>query len=218
MKQLILKNYTSISAIALTIIACGTLLLLRIKYTHSYLFLFLVWNLFLAFIPYFVSFYLKERTNLGKIEIITALFIWLFFLPNAPYIVTDFIHLSLDEGIIIWIDIVLLFSFSIAGLLLYLFSLQHIQNLVLQQYNSFITKFFLLSVPFLCGFGIYLGRFERWNTWDIIQNPFQIITNSYQLLFDSPNSVFVWLFSIGFGLFLMISNVCFKMILKKYTS
>ena len=86
--------------------------LLRVQLTQSFFFGFLLWNLFLAVIPYTISEVLKIKP-LKKATITLSLLIWLLFLPNAPYLITDFIHLHYLKSTLIWYDLFMLFSFFV---------------------------------------------------------------------------------------------------------
>ncbi len=97
--------------------------MVRIKITGSYFFLFLVWNLFLALIPFAISTYLVSKPEISKVRLFLWATVWLLFLPNAPYIVTDLVHLKLHNPFWGWFDVLLLVSFAINGLLLYFLSL-----------------------------------------------------------------------------------------------
>ena len=110
--------------LVLLISLCLFLFLLRIKITGSLFFGFLIWNLFLAIIPYAISSMIKriEILKTSKIKLIIILFVWLLFLPNAPYIITDFIHLHYSTSTLIWLDIFTLFTFSVTG---FYFQLSH---------------------------------------------------------------------------------------------
>jgi len=146
----------------------------RIYYSGHITYAFLVWNLLLAFIPFIISsaaLLYMERIK-SKLLLLTIIFSWLLFFPNAPYIVTDFFHLSNRGDVPLWYDMGLLISFSWNGLMLGFISLYDIQHII----NDFLGKlygwaFAIVSI-ILGSFGIYLGRFQRWNSWDIIANPF----------------------------------------------
>jgi uncharacterized membrane protein len=186
---------------------CIVLWLIRISITGSLFFGFLIWNLFLATIPYILSAIIKEKMlQSSKLKVILALFIWLLFLPNAPYIITDFIHLHPIKANIVWLDIFILFAFSSTGLVLAILSLTDVYKLIQQQWNLQYANYFSISATFLCGFGIYLGRFLRFNSWDIFTNPFTILKKSF-LSINDPKT---WFITISFGSFLYILFWLFK--------
>jgi uncharacterized membrane protein len=181
--------------------------MIRIKLAKSLFFGFLIWNLFLAYIPYFISSTIKKRMQkLSKFKLIMVLFIWLLFLPNAPYIITDFIHLQHSKGNIVWLDIFILFTFSSTGLLLAILSLSDVYKIIKQKWNLQYANYFSISATFLCGFGIYLGRFLRFNSWDVFTSPLTILKKSV-LSINDPKT---WFITFSFGSFLYILFLLFR--------
>jgi len=180
---------------------CIMLWLIRIAITKSLFFGFLIWNLFLATIPYYISSIMKENMQKSsRYKFIVVLFIWLLFLPNAPYIITDFIHLQHIKANLVWLDIFILFAFSSTGLPLAIISLSDIYKLIQKKWNSKYATYFSLSATFLCGFGIYLGRFLRFNSWDVFTKPLTILKKSF-LSINDPKT---WFITISFGSFLYL--------------
>jgi uncharacterized membrane protein len=149
----------------------ATMLYVRMKFTGSYRFMFLPWNLFLAYIPYVLSQFFEKIYHTAKWKQVLLFVTWLLFFPNALYIVTDIIHLNDLQNVPIWFDAILLFTSSFAGLALAFASLIHVENFLK---NYIPTKYLSLSVLliiFAGAFGVYLGRFQRWNSWDVISEP-----------------------------------------------
>lgn len=111
--------------------------------------------------------------------------VWLAFFPNAPYIMTDFQHLANSSSDApLWFDVILLIWFSWTGLLLGIVSLYFMQEIVRKNFGKLLGWVFTFSVSLLSSIGIYLGRFLRWNSWDILNNPIQILRESWHLLRD----------------------------------
>ena len=160
----------STTVLALLSFFCLFLSVGRIIFTGKYVFLFLIWNLFLAFVPWFVSSLIYFLDNSKKNVIIVLLPFWLLFFPNAPYIVTDIIHLKPLSGALPWFDLILLFSYSFAGLFYGFVSLDLIEVKLKQIFNIKYPQIISVFVIYLSAFGIYLGRFLRWNSWDILTN------------------------------------------------
>ena len=153
----------------------GLLIAVRIFYTGNTLYLFLVWNIFLAWIPFAVSSVFNKLKGSAGWKQFLIFFCWLSFFPNGLYIVTDLIHLQIESKVPKWFDAVLLFSASVAGLMLAFISLYRAEvYLNSSRFNKF-RQAFIFIVLFLGSFGVYLGRFLRWNSWDIISNPFQLL-------------------------------------------
>ncbi|WP_281990103.1 DUF1361 domain-containing protein [Aquimarina aggregata] len=180
------------------------LLLIRIIKTDSIYYLFLVWNLFLACIPYLVTFLLGIKTT-NRFVFWLGFTIWLAFLPNAPYILTDLQHIRISTLQTIWFDVLLILSFAINGMIIGFVSLQMMQKLLQAQFSKLKTHIIINATLLLCGFGIYLGRVLRWNSWDILQNPLAILSDIFKRVLFPIEHINTWAFTIGFGFFLIIT-------------
>ncbi len=150
--------------------------LVRLRFigTDSLRYAFLVWNLFLAWIPFIVAYIIYtlplSRRALLAIAPLSAL-LWLVFFPNAPYILTDFQHLSApSDGFPVWYDVLLLMWAAFTGLFLGMVSLFLMQEIVRREFGSWFGWGFVLVVTGLTSMGVYMGRFLRWNSWDILGN------------------------------------------------
>ncbi|WP_108867064.1 DUF1361 domain-containing protein [Aquimarina aquimarini] len=179
------------------------LLLVRVLKTDSLFYLFLIWNLFLACIPYAIALLLSIRKT-NHFIFWAGFAIWLVFLPNSPYILTDLQHLRLSTLESIWFDVLLILSFAINGLIIGFASLNLIHSLLLQRFSKKNTNLISYSILMLCGFGIYLGRVLRWNSWDILQNPMKIVSDISKRILFPIEHINTWAFTLGFGCFLII--------------
>ena len=160
---------------------CVVLLAGRITVTNSPRYLFLVWNLYLAWIPvvcaYLALAFSRRRALLYAIVPIFAL-LWLIFFPNAPYILTDLQHLALEgTNAPVWFDVILLVWFSWTGVLLGIVSLYVMQIVVSGAFGRAAGWILVFGVSLLGSLGIYIGRFLRFNSWDIWQNPANFALN-----------------------------------------
>ena len=154
---------------------CAAMLAVRIWRSGTVSYVFLAWNLFLAVIPLYAATMLERaRSNAGQAA---WLAVWLGFLPNAPYIVTDFMHLRPRPFIPLWYDVALLTSFALTGLFLTYVSVADVQRFVAHRFGEARSWAVAASAMLLSGTGIYLGRFERWNTWDLLSNPLAIVAS-----------------------------------------
>jgi uncharacterized membrane protein len=151
------------------------LVMTRIVYTGSLTFIFLTWNLFLAFIPYAISSFLQANHGWvkSKWKFIPAFAAWLLFIPNSFYIITDLFHLGISQ-VPIWFELALLLSFAWNGLLLGILSVRQIEKIMQSIWPNMSEFFFLFPIMFLNSLGIYIGRFLRFNSWDVISNPFDL--------------------------------------------
>lgn len=138
-------------------------------------FIFLVWNLFLAWIPFAVSAYFKRMIAAPNWQQALMLIVWFIFYPNAFYMVTDLIHLDLDTNIPKWFDAVLLFTSSIVALIMGFVSLLRLEYYLTFKMKTIFVHVVMAGVIFMGSFGVYLGRFLRWNSWDVLQNPMRLM-------------------------------------------
>ncbi|HKC34757.1 MAG TPA: DUF1361 domain-containing protein [Chitinophagaceae bacterium] len=185
-----------------------SLLVVRIIVSAELAYIFLAWNLFLAWIPFAISQKLGDVKKRWKLFFLVGL--WLLFLPNAPYIITDFLHLKQRPYIPYWYDILLLFSAALNGLLLGFLSLLTIEKFLSYRYGNKISGIIILCSFFLCSFGIYIGRYLRWNSWDIIVNPGQVTTDILDRILNPFDHFGTWAVTILFGSFLYVMYYSIK--------
>jgi uncharacterized membrane protein len=152
---------------------CTGMVAVRIERTGSGYYRFLLGNLFLASIPLVLSTGLRIADRLALNWTIKAgvFCLWLLFLPNAPYILTDILHLTRANQAPAWFDLALLLSCSGTGLLMGYLSLIDVQTIVARHYSVVMGWLFAIVSLVLSGFAIYLGRFLRWNSWDVLTTP-----------------------------------------------
>lgn len=132
---------------------------------------YVAWNLFLAWLPLgFAWLAVRPRATPMAVRVVAGL-VWLLFLPNAPYLVTDLMHLRVSGGVPILYDVVLLFSAALCGLALGLVSLRWMQSAVRARLGVWPGRLFGLAALGAAGFGMYLGRYLRWNSWDVLIRP-----------------------------------------------
>jgi uncharacterized membrane protein len=134
---------------------------------------FLCWNLFLAWIPWVAgqAFRAASQRRASAVLQLGWFAFWLLFLPNAPYIATDLLHLAPRPSVPLWYDLALLLSFAGTGLLLGYVSLFEVQAAVEERFSRVVGWGVAAGSLFLSGFGIYLGRFRRWNSWEVLTEP-----------------------------------------------
>lgn len=195
------------SAVWIASFASIALLLLRVKITHSMYLLFLIWNLFLAIVPYLLSssIYNKFFNANKKIQNTISLFAWLLFIPNTFYILTDFTHLHFKSIFQFGLDMLIISSFSFVGFYAGLLSLNQIHRLTLAKYGHKTGNLFILSISFLSAFGIYLGRVLRFNSWDIISKPLVLANHSISALFNIETVIY----TLQLGTIILISYILF---------
>jgi uncharacterized membrane protein len=170
----------------------------RVLYSGSPHYGALVWNLFLAWIPFVLALavYDRFRRDGSRALLLAGGALWLLFFPNAPYIVTDLKHLRTWEGAPIWYDVVMASAAAWAGLALGFVSLYLMQTIVRRLVGAVNAWLFVLAVLALSSFGIYLGRFQRWNSWSVFTNPGRFAHNVWPHLVqphEHPKTVAVTL-------------------------
>ncbi len=151
---------------------------------RGYTFLFLAWNLFLAWIPYLFALILERKAWRGSSlwQLLPIFCCWLLFFPNAPYIVTDLLHLQHRPPLPLWYDLLVLFSFAWTGLMLGFLSLLKVHRVLDVQIGKKMGWLVVLASIGLTGFGVYLGRFLRWNSWDIVTQPLALFQDIGRVL------------------------------------
>ncbi len=149
------------------------LVIARVIATSSLSYTFLAWNLFLAWVPFALAKGLESlvRKRVHAAWIAAVGFAWLIFLPNAPYLVTDLMHLRTSQGAPLWFDAVMLMTFGWTGLVLGIEALSVVAKLVCDRRGIIGARVFVVAVALLTGYGIYLGRFVRLNSWDVAAHP-----------------------------------------------
>jgi len=152
---------------------CLGLELVREHRYGAYDFRFLIWNLILAWIPLLIALIVYDRYRRGRplLLLAPALVLWLLFLPNAPYIVTDFVHLSAGSPAPLWLDGVEVSAFAWTGMLLGFVSLYLVHAVARHRLGAVPSWIGVLGVLALISVGVYLGRAKRWNSWDLLTQP-----------------------------------------------
>ncbi len=176
------RHYHQIAVVVSLAVATGlclALLAVRLVHTRTWGYVGLGWNLFLAWLPMLgalaaYNLYKRHSRPSWLVTAACASF-WLLFFPNAPYLVTNILHLHPAAVMPFWYDLMLVNAFAWTGLFLGLVSLYLMQALVQRTAGRLASWLFVLVVSGLTGFGIYLGRFLRWNSWDLLLSPYPVL-------------------------------------------
>lgn len=210
-----LKQHAFYALLLTSALACG-ILAARVIRVHRLSYVFLVWNLMLAWVPYWLSLWASANQQRRPREwwlLIVPGALWLLFFPNAPYIVTDLVHLTVRPPVPLWFDIGLLAAFMLSGCFLAVVSLHTMQSLVRRLAGGLASWLFVgLSVA-LSGLGMYLGRVQRWNSWDALLYPRDVLADAARpLLYPMSH-----LHPLGLSaLFAAILFVCYIMYISAY--
>jgi len=148
-------------------------------WTRGATYMFLLWNLALAWVPYLAALRAEQLQHWGaaRWRVGAWLLVWLAFLPNAPYIITDFVHFHHRPPVPLWFDLTLLFATACTGLLLGLLSIHEAHRVFRRWFSGTWSNVLVLTCIGLSGFGIWLGRFQRWNSWDILTRPSALLSD-----------------------------------------
>jgi uncharacterized membrane protein len=201
------RNRYSIAVFVLLNLACAIsigLVFARVAYSDSARHLGLIWNLFLAWIPFMLAYFAYvvpwRRAALYLILPLIA-FLWLIFFPNAPYMLTDLQDLARRAaGAPLWYDVIVVVWCTWTGMLLGVISLYLMQDLVVRTFGRAAGWVFVFVISGLSSFGIYIGRFVRLNSWDILQDPAETTQEILGIVIDPSMrlAAFTLLYTIFF--------------------
>ena len=209
------------AVLGLASLVCIGLFRWRVSLTGKENYAFLVWNLFLAWIPFLVAYFTYTSSlqpTRMRILVPAAAFLWLIFFPNAPYILTDLQHLAVAnwQDIDTWYDVLMLVWFAFTGLLLGMVSLFMMQEIIRREFGRWIGWGFVALVTALTAVGVYVGRFLRWNSWDILSRPRELadFTLAHAVDPSGRSIVFTTIFAALF-LFLYLTLYAFGHLLQE---
>jgi uncharacterized membrane protein len=186
-----------------------SLLLIRVLYTGEPMYFFYPWNLFLGLIPLFFSSLLAKEKKLNYKSILFFA-LWLLFVPNAPYLITDIFHFEERPPVPAWFDLMLVVSGAWNGILFFMISLLRIERFLYATCQKNLVNKIMLLLILLCGYGVYIGRYLRYNSWNVVTDPFDILKTSTHHIHHPLQNLNVWLFTFIFSLFLAIMYFTIK--------
>jgi uncharacterized membrane protein len=208
---LALKRETAMPVLALGFASAISVVLViaRILWTGRSLYAFLIWNLFLAWLPLVFALLACDKYETdcrGNWRFLGLSAVWLLFFPNAPYIFTDLFHLTRQFFFQhFWVDMVLILLFAFTGLVLGFLSLYLMQSVVTRMFGRLVSWVFIGAVAILGSFGIYLGRFLRFNTWDVLVKPAALYHGIGDWMADPFARPVSFAFPMLFATFLFVS-------------
>ena len=187
----------SLTLVVMSLAAAG-LLAVRLDRAGQPAFVFLGWNLFLAWVPFVLSLAMAVVHGRGGPRALLWVVggAWLLFLPNAPYILTDFIHLGRAGGVPLWFDAALIGTFAATGLALGLASLLVVHHVVEARAGRAVGWMVAVGSLVLSAIGVYLGRFPRFNSWDVVTDPLNLVGVVLQRLADPFGNPFLLRFGM----------------------
>ncbi len=194
-----------------SLMACA-FFVFRVLYSGSYNYSNLLWNLFLAWLPYIFAVIASSLFGISPKRwwlIFLFGFLWLLFFPNAPYIVTDFYYLDPRPPLPLWFDISLIAIFAFTGCFLPIASLRSIHTIIDRSIGRVFGWFFALFALGLASLGVYLGRFGRYNSWDILLNPKSLLKEVINNLLNPLDNLGFVGFTIMFTSILLVFYLMF---------
>jgi uncharacterized membrane protein len=201
------QNRYSVAVFVLLNAACAIcigLVFARVAYSETGRHLGLIWNLFLAWIPFMLAYFahaVRWRRATLYIVLPFIAFLWLIFYPNAPYMLTDLQDLARRaSGAPLWYDVIIVVWCSWTGMLLGVISLYLMQDILVRSFGRTAGWLFVFVISALSSFGIYIGRFVRLNSWDILQNPAETAQEILGIVIDPSRrlAAFTLLYTIFF--------------------
>jgi uncharacterized membrane protein len=161
-----------VAALLVASFVCASIVEVRNHYADDTFFRFLDWNLFLAWIPVVLAFLVYESVLAGHPVAATGLgVVWLLFFPNAPYMLTDFIHLRESPSTPLWYDGLMLSAFAWTSLVLGFLSLYLMQIVWRRAAGPIAAWAGVAAALALASVGVYIGRFIHFNSWDALLHP-----------------------------------------------
>ena len=200
----------------LSLFCLGTSIFRRL-YVGAWGFFFLNWNLLLAFVPWALTSisFIRPKIQQSVLGVAALLIFWLLFFPNAPYIITDLFHLRVLRAMPVWYDTLMILSYAWTGILFGFFSLWDIERILGRKLPQAVVTVLSGFLLFVGSFGIYIGRFLRWNTWDFFTNTSEVLTDIGDRFTNPFEHRTTWGVTLFLGLFLNIVYWSFRLVKKR---
>ncbi|MEO6610949.1 MAG: DUF1361 domain-containing protein [Chitinophagaceae bacterium] len=195
------------------------LLAIRMLATQTIEYIFLPWNLFLAFVPYWISLWLAKNKSIieNRKKLLVTLIAWLLFIPNSFYIITDLFHFTRVRSAPKWFDLLLIFSFAWNGILCGIVSIRRIEIITGLSERRRFSFLLIFIVMWLNAFGIYIGRFLRFNSWDVIANPFSLGEEMIDMLIHPFHKSHAWGMTFCYAIFMTFLYFTVKKLSETFT-
>ncbi len=199
-------NSTERKFVAALLIFCFLTYLGRVYISETLHYFFMPWNLFLGVVPLLFSRLVRDGIIQNKSRWIIPVYalLWLLFFPNSYYMLTDLYHFNNRPGMPQWYDLIFLLSFAWTGIILGMMSLWDIEASLRHRNRKKWVPYISTGLLFLAGFGIYLGRDLRWNSWDFFTDFYNVIADSLDIFFHPSLYVDAWGLILFMGIFLNI--------------
>jgi uncharacterized membrane protein len=205
------RRWALLAALLLASATSTLLVTARVIHTGRLTYAFLVYNLVLAWIPLgfaaAADLFDQWRSRPGAVLTVLCGAAWLLFFPNAPYLMTDLMHLRVQNNRLLWLDLTALQAFAWTGLALGFVSLALVQRIVARRFGRAASWCFACATIAASAFGIYLGRFRRWNSWDAVLDPTGVAADVGRTLLHPFANAHVIAYCAVLGAFLFTAYV-----------
>jgi len=185
--------------------ACVALVLARLLHSQTNHYRFLIWNLALAWIPLALAAVAHtlatSRRRVAYVLLVPTAVAWLLFFPNAPYLLTDFLHITEShDNVPAWYDVMMITWFAWVGLLLGIASLLLMQQVATRAWGRTFSWVAVVAATVLGSVGIYLGRFLHWNSWDVLSSPFAMARRVWSNVTHPTADARAFAFTVSYAL------------------
>lgn len=222
MFSIIYHQYTSLERrfVLALLICCFVLYIGRIQLSGTLHYFFMVWNLFLGFMPLIFSRLVREGIIQNKSRWIIPIYalLWLLFFPNSYYMLTDLYHFNLRPGMPQWYDLLFLLTFAWTGIIMGMMSLWDIEASLKFRNREKWIPYVSTTLLILAGLGIYLGRDLRWNSWEFFTNFNHILSDCIDLIIHPLQFLDAWGLILLMSIFLNIIYWSFRIKFKNTPS
>lgn len=188
------------------------LVLARVVATGHTTYLFLYWNLFLAFVPYLIT--RAMMRNVAWLEHPLKkwllLMVWLIFIPNSFYIITDIIHFPQFRTAPQWFDLLMLFSFAWNGIVCGVLSVRTVEVILRAANGRGFSLVVVFAVMWLNALGVYIGRYGRFNSWDVLADPFDLAAHVTDLFLHPFENGVAWGMTIIYAMFITLLYIMIR--------
>jgi uncharacterized membrane protein len=207
-----LRNLLLVLGVVALSLACSAMLNYRVDRTGSSRYAFMSWNLFLAWIPLIVALAVELISSAPSRPLRRLLLplsaVWLAFLPNAPYLATDLIHLTPAPGVPFAFDQAMLAGYAVTGVLIGLVSVLVMRDVVEAHAGRLLRQAFVPGSVLLAAFGTYVGRAIRLNSWEVFSSPARVLRETALYLSNPDLTAQAVSFTLFFAAFLLLAYLC----------
>lgn len=205
-----IRNDQYLRVLGISTLGCVSVLLIRNAVMGNQDYNFLLWNLFLGIVPFAVAWTVSRlASRLADLWIWVGAGLWLLFYPNAPYMITDLIHVQAQSPVVLY-DALIIFSLAMLSTFYGFYSMGLVYALICQKYSLRLAQVVIGASILLSSFGIYLGRVLRLNSWDVFTKPLQTLATIWHSLFPVTDN---WITYVVIVIFTLLQLMLLSLII-----